>query len=150
EGSVLNCRRNQRRGKVRRNCIPVDDLRAGGRSLITVQSVKCPHVRGNTQSPPYPPMAVLSKPLHPSMRRLLLIKPESFFDEVVDGLLCESQSLRTEVIPEEIESLLDSPHSSLVRVLLQFQLSEGFVEHPYGLLEFPSCRGKDEDVVHIP
>ncbi len=54
-------------------------------------------------------MAVLSEPLHPSMGRLLLIKPESFFDEVVDGLLRETQSFRTEVIPEEIESLLDTP-----------------------------------------
>ncbi len=53
------------------------------------------------------------------MGRLLLIKPESFFDKVVDGLLRERQSLRTEVIPEEIESLLDTPHRGLVGVLLQ-------------------------------
>lgn len=53
------------------------------------------------------------------MRRLLFIKLESFFDEVVDGLLRESQSFRTEVIPKEIESLLDTPHSGLVGVLLR-------------------------------
>lgn len=62
-------------------------------------------------------MAVLSEPLHPSMGRLLLVKPESFFGEVVDGFLREGQSLRTEMIPEEIESLLDTPHSGLVGVL---------------------------------
>jgi len=37
-------------------------------------------------------MAVLSEPLHPSMGRLLLIKPESFLDEVIDGLLRKGQS----------------------------------------------------------
>ncbi len=61
---------------------------------------------------------VLSKPLHPSMGRLLLIKPERFFDEIVDGLLREGQYLRTEVIPEEIESLLDTAHCGLVGVIL--------------------------------
>ncbi len=34
-----------------------------------------------------PPSAVLSKPLHPSIGRLLLIKPESFFYEIVDRLV---------------------------------------------------------------
>jgi hypothetical protein len=53
-------------------------------------------------------MAVLSNPLHPAMGRLLLIKPESFFDKVADGLLRESQPLRAEMTPEEIESLLDT------------------------------------------
>ncbi len=93
-------------------------------------------------------MAVLSEPLHPSMGRLLLIKLESFFDEVVDGLLCERQSLRTEMIPEEIESFLQSPNRGFVGVLLQLQLIECLIQYPYSLPELPSCRGKDEDVVH--
>jgi hypothetical protein len=38
------------------------------------------------------------------MGRLLLIKAESFFNEVVDGLLREGGSFGTEVIPEQIES----------------------------------------------
>ena len=54
----------------------------------------------------------------------MLIKPESFFDEVVDGLLREGQSLRTEMIPEEIESLLDTPHRGLVGGASSFNQSE--------------------------
>ncbi len=44
-------------------------------------------IRGHAKNPPDPPTAVLSKPLHPSMGRPLLIKPEGFFYEIVDGLV---------------------------------------------------------------
>gem|GEM_PF-4960534 len=40
-------------------------------------------------------------------------KAGELLDKVVDGLLRESQSFRTEVIPEKIESLLDSPRAVL-------------------------------------
>ena len=50
-------------------------FRTGRRHFHTSQSVRGadPSCR-NFQSPPNPPMAVISKPLHPSMGRLLLIK----------------------------------------------------------------------------
>jgi len=39
-------------------------------------------------------MCVLSEPLHPAMGRLLLIKPESIFDKVVDGLISDLLTTR--------------------------------------------------------
>jgi hypothetical protein len=45
--------------------------------------------RSKANTPPDPSMCILSEPLHPPMGRLFLIKPESFCDKVVDGLLRE-------------------------------------------------------------
>lgn len=42
-------------------------------------------------------MTVLSEPLHPVMGRLLLKKPESVVNEVVDTLLREAQSSHAEM-----------------------------------------------------
>jgi len=54
------------------------------------------------------------------------------------------------MIPEEIESILSARHRGLVGALLKPQFTECLIQQPYGFLVFPSCRGKDEDVVHVP
>jgi len=64
--------------------------------------------------PPQPSSHVLPKP-----GRLLIVKSGCPLDELLQGLLGYAESVGSEVVAQEVESLLDAPDGRLLGILFQ-------------------------------
>ena len=69
--------------------------------------------------PSYPPLPVLPKPGGTTrFPRLLLIKPDRTFNEIIQGLLGDGKPFRAEVIAQKIKSTFGSAYQGLMQGFL--------------------------------
>jgi len=80
----------------------------------------------------------------------VLIKPGGACHKPLHRRSRDGDSLRAELVAQNVKPLLDPPDERLVRGLLQPQRSSRLIHFPHRLPQRPARGRQHEEVIHIP